>query len=114
MEAHSYITAPLSSRRAYLELVSSHPIPSSSSLTLAHAHFHQSQNTPIIYVNFNYRLGALGFPIGDDATSEDVLNLGLKDQRLALEWVQENINAFGGDSAKVCPLFLSCLSRSPR
>ncbi|KAF8178205.1 Alpha/Beta hydrolase protein [Mycena galopus ATCC 62051] len=60
-----------------------------------------ARGTPIIYVSFNYRLGALGFPQGPEAASQGVLNLGLRDQILALEWVQENIAAFGGDPAKV-------------
>ncbi|KAJ2985861.1 hypothetical protein NUW54_g10005 [Trametes sanguinea] len=60
-----------------------------------------NRGTPIIYVNFNYRLGALGFPQGLEATSRGALNLGLKDMLTALEWVQRNIDAFGGDPSKV-------------
>jgi hypothetical protein len=59
------------------------------------------QGTPVIYVSFNYRLGPLGFPQGPEAAQRGVLNLGLRDQVLALEWVQENIGAFGGDPTKV-------------
>ncbi|MGV7636984.1 carboxylesterase family protein, partial [Mycobacterium kansasii] len=45
----------------------------------------------------NYRLGALGFlDTGDEHT-----NLGLRDQIMALEWVRDNIAAFGGDPARV-------------
>ncbi|KAJ6469165.1 esterase 1, partial [Mycena vitilis] len=57
--------------------------------------------TPIIYVSFNYRLGPLGFPQGPEAAARGVLNLGLRDQTLALEWVQRNIASFGGDPSKV-------------
>ncbi|KAJ6535180.1 esterase 1 [Mycena sp. CBHHK59/15] len=60
-----------------------------------------SRGTPIIYVSFNYRLGPLGFPQGPEAAARGVLNLGLRDQMLALEWVQANIAAFGGDPKKV-------------
>ncbi|KAI0824007.1 esterase 1 [Trametes gibbosa] len=60
-----------------------------------------NRGTPFIYVNFNYRLGVLGFPQGDEATSRGALNLGLKDMLTALEWVQHNIAVFGGDPSKV-------------
>ncbi|GAA5994274.1 carboxylesterase/lipase family protein [Rhodotorula paludigena] len=56
---------------------------------------------PIIFASINYRLGAFGFPAGDAAAEQGVLNLGLKDQRLSLHWVQENIASFGGDPSKV-------------
>ncbi|KAJ7059264.1 extracellular triacylglycerol lipase precursor [Mycena amicta] len=59
------------------------------------------RGTPVIYVNFNYRLGPLGFPQGQEADNRGALNLGLKDQLAALKWVQANIGLFGGDKAKV-------------
>jgi hypothetical protein len=46
----------------------------------------------VVCVTINYRLGAEGFLYLDDGTP----NLGLLDQIAALEWVQENISAFGG------------------
>ncbi|PFH51193.1 hypothetical protein AMATHDRAFT_59728 [Amanita thiersii Skay4041] len=60
-----------------------------------------ARGTPLIYVNFNYRLGPLGFPQGQEADDRGALNLALKDQLAALKWVQENIEDFGGDKAKV-------------
>lgn len=56
---------------------------------------------PIIGVSINYRLSFLGFPSGQDVMDAGAANLGLKDQRMAFEWVQENIGAFGGDPSKV-------------
>ncbi|VEN46879.1 unnamed protein product [Callosobruchus maculatus] len=49
----------------------------------------------IVVVTINYRLGSLGFL----TTEDDVIppNLGLRDQYLALKWVQENIDLFGGN-----------------
>ncbi|KAH6689775.1 lipase [Plectosphaerella plurivora] len=56
---------------------------------------------PIMTVTINYRLGFLGFPGGYQAEAAGILNLGLKDQRKALEWIQENIAGFGGDPGQV-------------
>lgn len=55
---------------------------------------------PVIYVICNYRLGGFGFLNSPDFQSQGLSNLGLKDQRLALEWVHENIASFGGDLDK--------------
>ncbi|KAL1718334.1 Alpha/Beta hydrolase protein [Schizophyllum commune] len=59
------------------------------------------RGTPVIYVNFNYRLGSLGFPQGSEMDEKGMLNVGLKDSLLAFQWVNRNIAAFGGDPAKV-------------
>ncbi|XP_042215681.1 juvenile hormone esterase-like [Homarus americanus] len=53
----------------------------------------------VIVVTIHYRLGVLGFL----STEDEVLpgNLGLKDQTLALQWVQNNIMYLGGDPNRV-------------
>jgi carboxylesterase type B len=56
---------------------------------------------PIVIVKANYRLNTFGFLGGKEVKAEGISNLGLRDQRLALEWVQENIEAFGGNPDKV-------------
>ncbi len=58
----------------------------------------------MIVVTFNYRVGRLGFfahPALIEAGEGYVGNYGLLDQIQALEWVQENIAAFGGDPGRV-------------
>ncbi|HEX5812870.1 MAG TPA: carboxylesterase/lipase family protein [Pseudonocardia sp.] len=58
----------------------------------------------VVYVSFNYRLGALGFTdVSRYATAERPFdsNLGIRDQVAALEWVRDNITAFGGDPGNV-------------
>jgi len=59
------------------------------------------QNQPVIGISINYRLSFFGFPNGQAALDAGISNLGLKDQRIAFQWVQENIGAFGGDPSKV-------------
>nr|XP_013119518.1 unnamed protein product [Stomoxys calcitrans] len=53
----------------------------------------------VILVTFNYRLGVFGFLSTEDAIVPG--NFGLKDQTLALKWVQKNIVAFGGNPNQV-------------
>ena len=50
-------------------------------------------------VTMNFRLGPLGFMTLED--EELPGNIGLLDQKMALEWIQLNIASFGGDPAKV-------------
>ena len=56
----------------------------------------------LVVVSANYRLGALGF-MPNQAFAKDGYNgnYGLEDQRLAMKWVQDNIEAFGGDKSNV-------------
>ncbi|KAH8394279.1 hypothetical protein KR215_001114 [Drosophila sulfurigaster] len=53
----------------------------------------------VVFVAFNYRLGALGFLIGG--------NYGYLDQVMALEWVQAHISKFGGDPQMVTIMGMS-------
>ncbi|MDY6795129.1 MAG: carboxylesterase/lipase family protein [Actinomycetota bacterium] len=59
----------------------------------------------VVVVTINYRLGPLGFlahPMLRDESPHGVSgNYGLLDQIAALEWVQNNISAFGGDRERV-------------
>ncbi|KAE9576801.1 hypothetical protein CGMCC3_g7305 [Colletotrichum fructicola] len=54
-----------------------------------------------IFVAMNYRLGALGFLGGPTVEAQGTPNAGLYDQRLALEFVKENIHLFGGSPDRV-------------
>lgn len=54
-----------------------------------------------VHVAMNYRVGAYGFLPGAEIKNGGVANIGLRDQRLALQWVQDNIGSLGGDPNKV-------------
>ena len=61
-----------------------------------------AERADAVVVTLQYRLGVLGFLVLPDelATGVDG-NLGLSDQILALDWVREEIGAFGGDPSRV-------------
>lgn len=59
----------------------------------------------VIVVSMNYRIGAFGF-LALHGSSEAPGNVGLLDQRMALQWVQDNIHFFGGNPKQVCFLLL--------
>jgi para-nitrobenzyl esterase len=63
-----------------------------------------ARNGDVVVVSINYRLGALGFLhvahlLGD--AYADAGCAGIADQIAALEWVRDNIAAFGGDPSRV-------------
>ncbi|MFP3466117.1 carboxylesterase/lipase family protein [Leifsonia sp. SIMBA_070] len=56
----------------------------------------------VVLVTLNYRLGALGFlDLGAAGATATESNLALRDVLLALQWVRDNIAAFGGDPGAV-------------
>lgn len=62
----------------------------------------------VIVVTVNYRMNILGFP----GLPGHPPNLGLLDQRLAVEWVKQNIRGFGGDPNRITISGQSCGSAS--
>lgn len=68
-----------------------------------------------VYVNFNYRVGALGFMAHPELTAEQggtSGNYGIMDQTAALQWIRDNIAQFGGDPDKVLIMGQSAGARS--
>ncbi|KID64795.1 carboxylesterase family protein, partial [Metarhizium hybridum] len=57
-----------------------------------------AENKDVIVVTWNYRLNIFGFPNTPDLGAQ---NLGLRDQRAALEWLRDNIAGFGGDAHRI-------------
>ncbi|EMD59087.1 hypothetical protein COCSADRAFT_176311 [Bipolaris sorokiniana ND90Pr] len=56
---------------------------------------------PVIGISINYRMAAFGFLYSKEVKKAGAENLGLRDQRLAMQWVNKHISAFGGDPSKV-------------
>ncbi|MBG47886.1 MAG: esterase [Pseudozobellia sp.] len=59
----------------------------------------------VVFVSLNYRVGVLGFMAHPEMSAEAKSNVsgnyGFLDQIAALEWVRDNIEAFGGDPGNV-------------
>ncbi|KAJ8064694.1 hypothetical protein OCU04_007015 [Sclerotinia nivalis] len=58
---------------------------------------HIVEQEDVIVVSINYRVNIFGFPGDPDSPA----NLGFLDQRLAVEWVRDNIENFGGDTSRI-------------
>jgi acetylcholinesterase len=56
---------------------------------------------PVIGISINYRMAAFGFLYSKQVAETGNQNLGLRDQRTALQWIQRHISSFGGDPTKV-------------
>lgn len=64
-------------------------------------------NKPIIYVALNFRLSIFGYACLPVLKHLKSLNVGMRDQRAGLQWVKDNIAAFGGDPSKITAFGLS-------
>jgi acetylcholinesterase len=58
-------------------------------------------NKPVIGISINYRMAAFGFLYSKEVEAAGAQNLGLRDQRLAMQWMNKHISSFGGDPTKV-------------
>ncbi|KAG0430051.1 hypothetical protein HPB47_023048 [Ixodes persulcatus] len=93
MSAHSHVLSPMSKglfKRAVMMSGSMYTMDFFEVL---------AAKTGFVVVSINYRIGMLGFL---NANSPDAPgNQGLLDQNLALKWVRDNIEAFGGEPSMV-------------
>ncbi|CAF1489993.1 unnamed protein product, partial [Adineta ricciae] len=62
---------------------------------------HLVNNTNIIIALIQHRLGVLGFLATGNGPNDIKGNYGILDQRLAIAWVKQNIDAFGGDPNQI-------------
>ncbi|CAH0553724.1 unnamed protein product [Brassicogethes aeneus] len=71
---------------------------------------HYFMEYDVVIVTVNYRIGPFGFLSTGDTIVPG--NMGLKDQNMALRWLQKNIQFFGGDPNKVTIFGMSAGSAS--
>ena len=75
----------------------------------------------VVVISVNYRLGVLGFAHFNELSGGKAdTNLGLRDQILGLQWIKDNIQAFGGDANNITlfgesagGMSVACLLASP-
>ena len=66
----------------------------------------------IVFVNFNYRVGSWGFLASEKVRADGNLNVGLLDQRFAMEWMQKHIAKVSLSSVCVLSLIKRVWRRS--
>lgn len=69
--------------------------------------FSVSLGESIIYVALNFRLTIFGYARLPLLKEQRSLNVGMRDQRAGLQWVKDNIAAFGGDPDRITVFGLS-------
>jgi para-nitrobenzyl esterase len=78
-------------------------VSGSSKSSLYHGDY-IAKNGDVVFVSLNYRMGLLGYLDFSTIGGPDYVdsaNNGLRDQLMALQWIQDNIVAFGGDPQNV-------------
>lgn len=76
------------------------------------ASFVASSNEPVMVVTFNYRLNSLGFFPSALFERQGLLNLGLRDQKFMLQFLQKHLSSFGGDPTRITLAGLSAGAHS--
>jgi carboxylesterase type B len=81
--------------------------------TLSHPNYNGTgvvagSNNNIVFVNFNYRVGAFGFLASEKVRENGDLNAGFLDQRKVLEWVAKYIHLVSSGFFFLF-VFFSCL-----
>jgi para-nitrobenzyl esterase len=96
--------ADSNSKKAVMVFIHGGGFVSGSSKSLLYHGDAIAQNGNVVFVSMNYRMGLLGyfdFSVIGGPEYADSANNGLRDQLLALQWVKDNIAAFGGDPENV-------------
>jgi carboxylesterase type B len=60
-----------------------------------------AEKKPIVGVSINYRLSYWGFLFSKEMEAAGAGNIAFRDQRMALQWLHDNIAAFGGSPEKL-------------
>jgi cholinesterase len=84
-------------KKAVMVFIHGGSFTSGSSAIPAYNGQYVASEQDVIVVSFNYRLSIFGYPGNPNGPS----NLGILDQRLAIEWVRDNIAQFGGDPQRI-------------
>lgn len=68
-------------------------------------------DVPIMAVSFNYRLSGFGFLGGSEILKAEVANIGLRDQRLALQWIHGRLTHLNWNFSRLTDISKKTLLR---